>query len=124
MMSIHQDELDKLLKNYEKILISDIQLEEIPGGYLLDLVAFYGEVEFASRSSRDKDQNICKFYGENEVTAMYTIDYGCFLFGKLSHINCILYDYSKTDKDATFMHMKEDAMNEGLTKPDYLCLIT
>lgn len=95
MMSIHQDELDKLLKNYEKILISDIQLEEIPGGYLLDLVAFYGEVEFASRSSRDKDQNICKFYGENEVTAMYTIDYGCFLFGKLSHINCILYDYSK-----------------------------
>lgn len=27
--------------------------------------------------------------------------------------------YSKTDKDATFMHMKEDAMNEGLTKPGY-----
>ena len=27
--------------------------------------------------------------------------------------------YSKTDKDATFMHLKEDAMNEGLTKPGY-----
>ena len=27
--------------------------------------------------------------------------------------------YSKTDKDATFMHMKEDAMNEGLTKLGY-----
>ena len=27
--------------------------------------------------------------------------------------------YSKTDKDATFMHMKEDAINDGLTKPGY-----
>ena len=27
--------------------------------------------------------------------------------------------YSKTDQDATFMHMKEDAMNDGLTKPGY-----
>lgn len=27
--------------------------------------------------------------------------------------------YSKTDKDATFMHMKEDAMNNGQTKPGY-----
>ena len=27
--------------------------------------------------------------------------------------------YSKTDKDATFMHMKEDAINEGVTKPGY-----
>ena len=27
--------------------------------------------------------------------------------------------YSKTDKDVTFMHLKEDAMNEGLTKPGY-----
>ena len=98
MMSIHKEELDELLKNYEKILISDIQLEEIPGGYLLDLVALYGDVEFANRESKDKDQNICKFYGENEVTAMYTIDYGCFLFGKLSHINCILYDYSKASR--------------------------
>lgn len=25
--------------------------------------------------------------------------------------------YSKTDKDATFMHMKEDAINDGLTNP-------
>ena len=27
--------------------------------------------------------------------------------------------YSKTDPDATFMHMKEDAMNNGQTKPGY-----
>ena len=27
--------------------------------------------------------------------------------------------YSKTDKDATFMRMKEDAMNNGQTKPGY-----
>ena len=27
--------------------------------------------------------------------------------------------YSKTDKDATFMHMKEDAMRNGQTKPGY-----
>ena len=27
--------------------------------------------------------------------------------------------YSKTDKDATFMHMKEDAMGNGQTKPGY-----
>lgn len=27
--------------------------------------------------------------------------------------------YSKTDNDATFMHMKEDAMNNGQTKPGY-----
>ena len=27
--------------------------------------------------------------------------------------------YSKTDKDATFMHLKEDAMNNGQTKPGY-----
>ena len=27
--------------------------------------------------------------------------------------------YSKTDHDATFMHMKEDAMNNGQTKPGY-----
>ena len=27
--------------------------------------------------------------------------------------------YSKTDKDATFMRMKEDAMNNGQTKPRY-----
>ena len=27
--------------------------------------------------------------------------------------------YSKTDTDATFMHMKEDAMNNGQTKPGY-----
>ena len=27
--------------------------------------------------------------------------------------------YSKTDSDATFMHMKEDAMNNGQTKPGY-----
>ena len=27
--------------------------------------------------------------------------------------------YSKTDNDATFMHLKEDAMNEGQTKPGY-----
>lgn len=100
MMSIHQKELDELLKNYEKILISDIQLEEIPGGYLLDLVALYGDVDFASRNSRDKDQNICNFYGENKVAAMYTIDYGCFLFGKLSHVNCILYDYSKASRSS------------------------
>lgn len=26
---------------------------------------------------------------------------------------------SKTDPDATFMHMKEDAMNNGQTKPGY-----
>lgn len=29
--------------------------------------------------------------------------------------------YSKTDKDATFMHMKEDAINDGLTNPDTIC---
>ena len=27
--------------------------------------------------------------------------------------------YSKTDPDATFMHMKEDAMRNGQTKPGY-----
>ena len=27
--------------------------------------------------------------------------------------------YSKTDKDSAFMHMKEDAMRNGLTKPGY-----
>ena len=27
--------------------------------------------------------------------------------------------YSKTDLDATFMHMKDDAMNNGQTKPGY-----
>ena len=27
--------------------------------------------------------------------------------------------YSKTDPDATFMHMKEDAMQNGQTKPGY-----
>lgn len=27
--------------------------------------------------------------------------------------------YSKTDHDATFMHMKEDSMNNGQTKPSY-----
>lgn len=27
--------------------------------------------------------------------------------------------YSKTDQDATFMRMKEDAMNNGQTKPGY-----
>ena len=27
--------------------------------------------------------------------------------------------YSKTDKDSTFMHMKEDAMRNGQTKPGY-----
>ena len=27
--------------------------------------------------------------------------------------------YSKTDPDATFMRMKEDAMNNGQTKPFY-----
>ena len=27
--------------------------------------------------------------------------------------------YSKTDPDATFMHMKKDAMNNGQTKPGY-----
>ena len=27
--------------------------------------------------------------------------------------------YSKTDPDATFMRMKEDAMNNGQTKPGY-----
>ena len=27
--------------------------------------------------------------------------------------------YSKTDHDATFMRMKEDAMNNGQTKPGY-----
>ncbi len=27
--------------------------------------------------------------------------------------------YSKTDPSATFMHMKEDAMNNGQTKPGY-----
>lgn len=31
---------------------------------------------------------------------MYTIDYGCFLFGKLSHVNCILYDYSKASESS------------------------
>lgn len=34
---------------------------------------------------------------------------------KLSERN----SYSKTDEDATFMHMKEDAMNNGQTKPGY-----
>ena len=29
------------------------------------------------------------------------------------------HSYSKTDKDATFMRMKEDAMNNGQTKPGY-----
>ena len=29
--------------------------------------------------------------------------------------------YSKTDPDATFMHMKEDAMRNGQTKPGYNC---
>ena len=31
---------------------------------------------------------------------------------------------SKTDPDATFMHMKEDAMNNGQTKPGYNLQIT
>ena len=29
--------------------------------------------------------------------------------------------YSKTDPDATFMRMKEDAMNNGQTKPGTTC---
>ena len=31
--------------------------------------------------------------------------------------------YSKTDPDATFMRMKEDAMNNGQTKPGYKFLM-
>lgn len=100
MMSVHQGELKKLLSNYEKILISDIQLEELTGGYLLELIAYYGEVEIASRRKKDKDQSICEFYTENKVTAMYTIDYGCYLFGKVCHINCILYDYSRASESS------------------------
>lgn len=98
MMAINQEELNQLLKQYEKILVSDIQIEEIPGGHLLDLIAFYGEVKFADRESKDEDMNICNFYSKNEIAAMYTIDYGCYLFGQLSHVNCHLYNYFKASE--------------------------
>lgn len=105
MLEISKGELDRLLKKYKSILISDIQLEEIKerkgekGEYLLNLVAYYGDVRLANRATENADKNICIFYSQNNVEAMYTVDYGCYLFGKLSRVNnCTLYKHPSSSE--------------------------
>lgn len=104
MIGLTENELNSLLKAYESILISDIQLGEIKGNsknaeYLLKLVAYYGEAKFANKATENADKNICMFYSQNNVEAMYTRDYGCYLFGKLSRVNnCTLYKYSSASE--------------------------
>ena len=100
MMAIKPVEMDNVLRDYEKILISDIQLNEINGGYLLNLIAYYGEIRFSNKTTKDQDYNICLFYQENTVRDVYTFDYGCYLFGKLCQINIILYKYTNASKSS------------------------
>ncbi len=119
MIGLTENELNSLLKAYESILISDIQLGEIKGNsknakYLLNLVAYYGEAKFANKTTESADKNICMFYSQNNVEAMYTRDYGCYLFGKLNRVNnCTLYKYSSVS-ESRFLSI----LNQLLAKYD------
>ncbi len=119
MMAIKPVEMNNVLRDYEKILISDIQLNEIPGGYLLNLIAYYGEIRFSNKTTKDQDYNICLFYKENTVRDVYTFDYGCYLFGKLCQINIMLYEYTNASKSfvlkaiANMVSQKQDELKIG-----------
>jgi len=99
---------DELAKTYAILLPGDVG----PGAYLSALEE-RGEIEFVHGRGKRKTQlqkDIETLRGYLERKARYA-DYSASFKGRNS--------FSKTDRDATYMRMKEDHMKNGQLKPGY-----
>lgn len=80
----------------------------------LDSVGLQARIEALNQTNRERSKPEKKQLKELEKhkAKLEEYEYHLSTLGKRN-------SYSKTDKDATFMRMKEDAMNNGQTKPGY-----
>ena len=87
---LKKEDIIPLLSGAKTILLSDVQVREIPNNsYILKVCAYYGKVKKAEpQISGIADQTIVNFYKNNVVDIVYTMDSGFMVFAKFAKIHC------------------------------------
>ena len=113
-----REKVNKILKEIESVISSEEQEEVEDSFKKLSTEDFKQRVERVSRSiNKNKGSSIyikkrISQIKEESIPKLEKYDYHLQIMGDRN-------SYSKTDTDATFMRMKEDAMKNGQLKPAY-----
>ncbi len=117
------DKIRILLEQVDEVIAQENSMQETPVEFtpamLSDIVNGLKEVLEHQPVTKDKEQK--KVIREKKKQVRELEQYRDKLMEYDNHFDTLgeRNSYSKTDPDATFMRMKEDAMRNGQTKPGY-----
>lgn len=126
-----RNEIDNILATCKKVIISDLQYNEIHYGnasssYFLKVIAYYGEIYKATnyKESDLPDSRILKFYTHRRVDMVFTDDSGFILNGAFRGVPCSLVG----SRDSLILQKLKDCMkfncsyfeNQGISENVYV----